>query len=122
MPMIERKNFGSGSHAWLGSAHGTGNAQTGTLNISAFTDATHFPNGYIPSGTPVNAADLTAVTPYVAPTEGEPALNLGFILDDTPVSGGVAAPTAILRHASIVVDEVPGDFAAPAFAPGFIFE
>ncbi|MHA7227840.1 hypothetical protein [Glutamicibacter soli] len=123
MPGLERKHYGTGSQNWLGSAHGTGNAPTGTLNISAFTEGTHYPNGYIPAGTPVNAADLTAVVPYVAPVEGtDPALNLGFLLTDAPVSNGQAMPAAILRHGSIVVDNVPGEFAAPAFAPGFIFE
>jgi hypothetical protein len=35
---------------WLGSAHGTETGDTITLDLSLFTAATHFPNGYIPSG------------------------------------------------------------------------
>lgn len=122
MPMLRRKNYGGGNHKWLASTHGTNNAPTGTLNVAGFTAGTHYPDGYIPSGTPVNAADLTAIVPYVAPAAGQPALNLGFLLDDVEVENGEAMPAAVLRHGSIVADEVPGNFTAPAFAPGFTFE
>lgn len=122
MPGYARKTAGGSNHKWLGSAHGTMNAPTGTLNTSAFTEATHYPEGFVPAGTPVDATDLAAVAPYVAPVEGEPALNLGFTLADTPVVGGNAEPVAVLRHGSIVAEFVPGNFVAPAFAPGFIFE
>jgi hypothetical protein len=40
-------------HSWLGSAHGTDSTETITLDVSAFTEGTHYPNGYIPSGTPL---------------------------------------------------------------------
>jgi len=122
MPGLERKHYGTGNHKALGSAHGTGNAPTGTLDVDSFTEETHYPNGYIPAMTPVDASDLAAVKPYTAPDPGEPALNMGFILTDTEVKNGAAAPTAILRHGSIVSEFVPGDFTAPAYAPGFIFE
>lgn len=122
MPMLSRKTFGGGNHKWLASTHGTGNAPTGTLTVTGFTAGTHYPNGYIPSGTPVDVSDIGAVVPYVAPLDGEPALNLGFLLDDAEVVGGEASPVAIIRHGSIVAAEVPGSFVAPAFAPGFTFE
>lgn len=121
MPMLRRTNYGAGNHKWLASAHGTQHAPTGTLSVESFTAATHYPEGYIPSGTPVNCDDLTALTPYTAPAEGAPA-NLGFLLDDVQVVDGQAAPVAVLRHGAVVADEVPGDFTAPASAPGWIFE
>jgi hypothetical protein len=37
--------------SWLASAHGTTATRTITLDVSAFTEGTHYPNGYIPSGT-----------------------------------------------------------------------
>jgi hypothetical protein len=37
-------------HSWLGSAHGTTATDTITLDLTAFTANTHYPNGYIPSG------------------------------------------------------------------------
>lgn len=112
----------SNSHKWLGSAHGTSNAPTGTPDVAAFTAATHYPNGYLPEGTPVDATNLAALKPYAAPAAGEPAVNLGFLLDNTRVVNGKATPVAVIRHGSIVAEFIPGNFKAPAFAPGFIFE
>lgn len=50
---VERRN-------WLLSQHGTdpGTTPSITLDVSAFTAGVHYPNGYIPSGTPV--AKITA--------------------------------------------------------------
>lgn len=46
--------------SWLLSAHGTdpGTNPSITLDVSAFTAGTHYPNGYIPSGT--NLGRITA--------------------------------------------------------------
>lgn len=122
MPKLRRETYGSGDQTWLASTHGITNAPTGTLDLSTFTKATHYPDGYIPSGTPVDVTDLGAVKPHTAPAEGGPALKLGFILFDLPVDGGEVNPAAILRHGSVVAEKVPGTFTAPASAPGFIFE
>jgi hypothetical protein len=43
---------------WLGSAHGTDSARSVTLDTSAFTSGTHYPNGFFPSGLPL--AKITA--------------------------------------------------------------
>lgn len=47
------ETFGQEDQTWLGSAHGTSMGRPVTLDISAFTEATHFPDGFVPSGTPV---------------------------------------------------------------------
>lgn len=122
MPKLRRETYGSGDQSWLASTHGITNAPTGTLDLSTFSKDTHYPDGYIPSGTPVDVTDLGAVKPYTAPADGEPALKLGFVLFDLPVDGGEVNPAAILRHGSVVAEKVPGTFTAPASAPGFIFE
>ncbi|MGH8876781.1 MAG: head decoration protein, partial [Stackebrandtia sp.] len=36
--------------SWLGSQHGTDTARSITLDVSTFTPATHYPEGYFPSG------------------------------------------------------------------------
>lgn len=51
-------NYQVEDHSWLGSAHGTDSTETITLDVSAFTANTHYPNGYILSGTPL--AKITA--------------------------------------------------------------
>jgi hypothetical protein len=45
-------NYQVEKRAWLLSPHGTepGATPTITLDVSAFTAATHYPNGYVPSG------------------------------------------------------------------------
>ncbi len=49
---LRTERFGGGSPVWLGSPHGAGDANVSvTLDKSAFTEAIHYPNGYLPSGT-----------------------------------------------------------------------
>lgn len=120
MPNLRSESFGGGDQSWLANTHAIGDAITATPDLAAFTQATHYPNGYIPSGTPVDYTDPTALKPYEAPTEGEDA-KLGFVLFDAPVVGGSVAPTAVLVHGIVKAANVPGDFTAPASSPGFNF-
>lgn len=45
-------SFGQGSQKWLGSAHATDTAETGTIDIASFATllGSTFTNGFIPSG------------------------------------------------------------------------
>lgn len=126
MPELIRSNPWEGSnHKWVRSSHGVHESPTGTPKISAFTAGTHYPKGYLPEGTPVDATDLANLKPYVAPAAGEPAVNLGFLLGNSRVVGTQATPVAVLRHGAVGVSDLAAldiDFEAPAFAPGFIFE
>lgn len=54
--------------SWLGSAHGTESTVTITLDISAFTANTHYPNGFIPSGTVLARLDTGIYGPYAGRT------------------------------------------------------
>lgn len=47
------ETFGGGDYRWLKTARGTEHPKTGTLDTSAFTENTHYPNGYFPSGLPL---------------------------------------------------------------------
>lgn len=117
MPRLKTESYGSGDQSWLGSAHGIGNARSSVLDISTFTAGTHYPNGYIPSGTAVNAADEKALKPFTG-AEGE---SLGFVLFDQAVSGTEDLNVPVIRHGIIHVGHLPGDFTAPDSAPGFVF-
>ncbi len=59
------ESFGTDDQSWLGSAHGTDAAISGTLDVSAFTSGTHYPNGYFPSGTNLVQLDSGLWGPYV---------------------------------------------------------
>ena len=117
MPRLKTETYGPGDQSWLGSAHGLGNARTETLDISAFTAGTHYPNGYIPSGTPVAKVGGVLV-PYdgtEATVDGAGVLA-GHILTDQPVVGTADFPVPVLDHGRVKADLVPGNFTAPTAA------
>lgn len=119
MPRLKNETFGSGDQSWLGSTHGLRNARTVSIDISAFTANTHYPDGYIPSGTPVAIVSNLAV-PYDK-TEGTTTgagVLAGHILTDQPVVGTVDFPAPLLDHGRVIVSKVPysGGFAAPVAA------
>lgn len=62
-PTIEE--FGSTSPAWLKSAHATGNAQSGTLNLANFSDF----GPIIPSGVPLKRDADGKLSPVAAETD-----------------------------------------------------
>lgn len=108
MPRLSSETIGSGDMSWLGSTHGIGNGRTETIDISAFTSGTHYPNGYIPSGTPIAIVGGLAV-PYdvtVGTTTGAGILA-GFILTDQKVVGTTDFGAPILDHGRINVAKVP---------------
>ena len=120
MPRMTNESIGGGDMSWLASDHGIFNARTATLDVSTFTKATHYPNGYFPSGLQVNVASETAVLPWTGAT-GE---KLGFVLTDQPTDGVADVPAPILRHGLIKTARLPKAHIAPttaADASGFIF-
>lgn len=122
-----------GNMEWLGSNHGIRNARTEILDISTFTPATHYPNGYIPSGLPVAKVDGVLV-PYDATeaTVTGAGILAGFVLTDQPlgVTPGATATEDInvplLDHGRVKTGKLPITFVAPAAAAkrantGFVF-
>src|SRR3546814_13751 len=108
MPRLKSETFGAGDQSWLGSAHGVRNARTVTIDISAFTSGTHYPDGYIPSGTPVAIVSNLAV-PYdktEGTTTGAGTLA-GFILTDQPVVGTTDFPPPLPHPGLALVTKVP---------------
>ena len=118
MPRFTSESFGSGDMRWLASDHGIFNAETGTLDVSTFTKATHYADNYFKSGLLVNCADMGAVKPYTG-VAGE---LLGFVLRDQPTNGVADEPTAIVVHGLIKTTFLPLSTNLPASAPsGFVF-
>ncbi|RRJ85908.1 potassium transporter [Gulosibacter macacae] len=118
MPRLTTETFGAGDMTWLGSSHGIRNARTEILDVSAFTKTTHFPNGFIKSGTPVAIVD-NRVVPYTVAvgTTTDAGVLAGFILTDQKVVGDADFGVPVLDHGRINVANVPyADFAAPAAA------
>jgi len=116
MPRLASETIGSGDLSWLGSLHGIGNARTETIDISAFTAATHFPNGYIPSGFPLAKVGglMVPYDPTVGVTTNAGVLA-GHLLTDYRVVGGsagtdTAAP--VIDHGRVKASKVAGLLAA----------
>ncbi|MDN4616416.1 head decoration protein [Leifsonia sp. F6_8S_P_1B] len=118
MPRLKTESVGGGDQSWLGSSHGIRNARTETIDISTFTANTHYPNGYIPSGTPVAIVSGLAV-PYDVTTGTTTGAGIlaGFILTDQPVVGTTDFAAPIIDHGRVNVAKVPyANFAKPLAA------
>lgn len=53
---VTSASFQTENRSWLRGTHGTEMAAGITVDASLFVAATHFPNGYLPSGTVLSAA------------------------------------------------------------------
>jgi hypothetical protein len=120
MPRLSTETFGAGDQTWLASTHGITECRTVTIDISAFTAGTHYPNGYIPSGTPLALAAGIAV-PYTsaeATTTGAGILA-GHLFTDQKVVGTTDFAAPLLDHGRIKTSKVPQGtdaFTAPVAA------
>lgn len=119
MPGLKTITYGTGDYSWLLNTDGLDEAISGVLDVSTFTEATHFPNGFFPSGTPVNIADRSAIVPFTD-TAGE---VLAFVKGDFKTDGTEDVNAAFVLRGNIVVANVPGTFTAPTTAvqPRFTF-
>lgn len=120
MPRLATETYGAGDTSWLHSAHGLRNARTELLDVSTFTAGTHYPNGYIPSGTPVAKVGgvLVPYTSAEATTTGAGVLA-GHILTDQPVVGTADFAVPVLDHGRVKASKVPQGsdaFTAPVAA------
>ncbi len=82
--------------SWLGSRDGTDVTQSITLDTSTFTKATHYPDGYVRSGTVLGRITATNMYgPYESGASDGREVAAGFLYTSTPmVEGGadVGAP------------------------------
>lgn len=114
MPRYSSETFGAGDQSWLGSTHGIANARTEIVDISAFTKATHYPEGYIPSGTPVAKVGGVLV-PYDGAelTVDAAGVLAGFILTDQGTDGVADFAAPVFDHGRVKAAKLPGAFVAP---------
>lgn len=117
MPRYSTESFGSGNMSWLGSAHAIENARSVMLDISAFTAGTHYPDGYIPSGTPVaKVGDLLVPYDATEATVTGAGILAGFVLTDQKVSGTADFSVPLFDHGRVKVANLPITFVKPAAA------
>ena len=108
MPRLKNETVGTGDQSWLGSAHGIHECRTEQLDVSAFTAGTHYPNGYIPSGTPVAKVGGLLV-PYdsTEATTTNAGVLAGFLFTDQTVVGTSDFAVPVLDHGRVRSAKVP---------------
>ena len=124
-----RVSEGRDDQSWLGSAYGTDAAQAVTLQTSAFTKVTHYPNGYFPSGLALgkytSGANSGKYGPYTAAAADGSQNLAGFLFTATAVSrdGTSNVQGALLDHGRVIVTRLPiaVDATAQATNPRFIY-
>lgn len=107
---IRSETFAADDQTWLGSAHGTSSARSITLDTSAFTAGTHYPDGFFVSGLPLGKITATGkYAPYVDAAVDGTGVLAGFLL--SPVKAPAATTTdvvgALLIHGVIVEANLP---------------
>lgn len=104
---VRTESFGVDDQTWLGSAHGTSNARTVTLDLSAFTEGTHYPNGYFPSGLPLGEITASGLFgPYDnGALDGRETLA-GFLLVAIDANTGDVVG-ALFEHGRVIEANLP---------------
>ena len=117
MPRLKSETLGTGDQSWLGSSHGIRECRTEFLDISTFTEATHYPNGYIPSGTPVAKVGGVLV-PYddTQATTTNAGVLAGFVFTDQTVVGTGDFAVPVLDHGRIRTANLPQTVTLPGAA------
>lgn len=79
--VVRQDNYGAEDHSWVGSEHGFDNGgRPGELDLSLFVEGTHFPDGFIPSGTPLG---LVTATQQYGPYGASPNEVQTLVIDAT---------------------------------------
>ena len=92
MPRLKTETLGTGDQSWLGSAHGIRECRTELLDISTFTAGTHYPNGYIPSGTVIAKVTATGLYgPYDPDGADGRETASGILFGSLPVRTGATS-------------------------------
>lgn len=99
------------SRGWLAGEHGTepGTTPSITLDIAKFIAGTHYPNGFIPSGTVIAKVTATGLYgPYDDAAVDGRAVAAGLLFDsETVETGQTQATNAMLVHGFVEEARLP---------------
>jgi hypothetical protein len=106
---VTSESWGDDDQTWCGAAHGMDMARSITLDTSAFTAGTHFPDGYVRSGTPLARITATGLYgPYNNAGAGGLETLAGFLFSPVKMStGGADVQGALLEHGRVVEANLP---------------
>jgi hypothetical protein len=104
-------SYQSESRPWLLGQEGTkpGDNPTATLDVSAFTAGTHYPNGYIPNGTVVSRLVSGLWGPFdAAAASGEHGILFGsIVIPDLANLAQDAAGALVRNNANVDFNRLP---------------
>lgn len=108
-PRVSDPGWVTDDPSWLGSAHGTDSTETVTLDASLFTAETHYPDGFIPSGTPLAKVTATGLYgPYDGAEDDGRETLVGFLIGPREVPTASAKIAAgLLVHGKVVEANLP---------------
>lgn len=116
---VTKTTYQSENRSWLASPHGTepGANPSVTLDVSKFTAGTHYPNGYIASGTVLGKVTATGLYgPYDnAATDGR-EVAAGHLLASLNVGTLTEIGGAILIHGFVTEAKLPANHGLDANA------
>jgi len=108
---IRTESFGQDDQSWLGSEHGTDTARSITLDVSAFTAGTHYPNGFLLSGLPLGKITASGkYGPYNGTASDGTETLVGFLLGAVRVNTAdtsIDVQGALLVHGVVVESKLP---------------
>lgn len=84
---LTTESFASGDTSWLRLRHGVGDCITGTLDVSAFTQSLHYPDGVIKSGTAVGRITSGGSTGKYGPYATQTNEVQSVTITGTPTGG-----------------------------------
>lgn len=101
--------YSQGNLTWLRTRKGMSTALTVTLDTSAFTAGTHYPNGYFPAGLVLGKITASGMYgPYNNALSNGQEVAAGFLLNDEQfVSTSTDIPTAMLTECDVVEARLP---------------
>lgn len=94
---ITSESWGVDDTSWLASRKGLDTCRSVTLDVSTFTQATHYPDGFLPSGLPLAHDTAKGMyVPYDSAGVGDTGILAGFLRgvvhigDPAPARAGAA--------------------------------
>lgn len=111
------ETFGQDNQSWLAAAHGQDAGVGITLDTSAFTAGTHYPNGYFPSGLPLGKITATGLYgPYNNAAADGTEVFKGHLLAPVkaPAVNTIDVGGVLFNHGNVVEANLPIAIDAPA--------
>lgn len=108
---VQTTNYQSENRGWLWGSHGTGPGDNPsvTLDFSKFTKATHYPNGFIPSGVVLGKVTATGkYGPYDNAASDGRETAAGLLFGSIRVAdGSTSAGGALFVHGFVNAARLP---------------